>query len=66
YVTIDGTDIYTTPVFHKRSSETFTLLFNEKDKMIDILEYVQSKTNITNPSHDELRKELDRIKNEIK
>jgi hypothetical protein len=66
YVTIDGSYIYVTPVFNKRSSETFTLLFTDKEKKEDIIDYVKSKIDESISGATNLMDELDLMKNEIK
>ena len=69
YVTIDGTNIYVTPVFNKRSSNTFTLLFSEKNKQEDIIDYVKSKVEgdtFNKKLQKMIIKELDDLKSELK
>ncbi|GHV92718.1 hypothetical protein AGMMS50268_32210 [Spirochaetia bacterium] len=64
YVTVNGTEIFFTPLLHKRSSETFTFTFKfEQKEALDVVDYMISK--LPNDSS-ELIRELELIRTELK
>ena len=47
YITILGKVIYLTPVLDKRSSDTFTFKLTQNSLLIEVLDYISSRINIT-------------------
>jgi hypothetical protein len=65
YITVDGNDIYFTPVLHSRSSQTFTYKLKNSQREI-ILDYMISKIDKLKEENKVLIDELKIIKDEVK
>jgi len=59
YITLNGIDMFFTPLLNKRSSLTFTYKL-EKEQILDGVDYITSKS-----THALLKQELERLKSEL-